>query len=73
MDLNLYGMVVTVYFFSQEFIIRNFQEEQFARFSPPELIKLAFFCALLEQTPHNSDKELVSRRYKLVKSFSSVL
>jgi len=46
------------------------QEEQFARFSPPELIKLAFFCALLEQTPHNSDKELVSRRYKLVKIFS---
>jgi len=45
------------------------QEEQFARFSPSELIKLAFFCALLEQTPHNSDK-LVSRRYKLVKSFS---
>ena len=46
------------------------QEEQFARFSPPELIKLAFFCALLEQTPHNSDEKLVSRRYKLVESFS---
>jgi len=56
-------------FFSQEFVIRDVQEEQFARFSPPELIKLAFFCALLEQTPHNSDKELVSRRYRLVKYF----
>ena len=42
------------------------QEEQFARFSPSELIKLAFFCALLEQTPHTL---LASRRFKLVKSF----
>ena len=45
------------------------QEEQFARFGPSELIKLAFFCALLEQTPHNPDKELVSRRFKFVKRF----
>ena len=53
---------------SQEFVIQDVQEEQFARFSPTELIKLAFFCALLEQTPHNPDK-LVSRRFKLVKNF----
>ena len=45
------------------------QDEQFASFSPPELIKLAFFCALLEQTPHSPDKELVSRRYELIRSF----
>ena len=45
------------------------QEEQFARFSPPELVKLAFFCALLEQAPHSADKELVSGRFKLVKIF----
>ena len=45
------------------------QEEQFARFSPPELVKIAFFCALLEQAPHSADKELVSRRFKLVKTF----
>ena len=55
-------------YFSQEFIIRVLQEEQFARFSPSELIKLAFFSVLLEQTPCNPDK-LVSRRFKLVKTF----
>ena len=69
MTLFLVQHVASAIFFSQEFVIRDVQEEQFARFSPPELIKLAFFCALLEQTPHNPDKELVSRRYKLIMSF----
>ena len=67
-DLNSL-MVSKCLYFSQEFMIRDVQDEHFARLSPPELIKLAFFCALLEQTPHNPDKELVSRRYKLIKNF----
>ena len=49
-------------------MIRDVQEKHFARFGPSVLIELAFFCALLERTPHNPDKEL-SRRFKFVKSF----